>query len=369
MFNLVGKSLDFTAIRRSGLPQADAIIDVVDQEGPDYVKSAALIEDEASEQLPDNQFALILYNKGYAKNGQAKVAEHRLFPIPNKAYTWLQVEAIKRSGDELPAEARKVASYHITNAARRHGIDVPDDLAAWGEGPTDPGNRVDMATLDDPVGQEKTAGEATAHEATHYALTRHGQHLFPLHTPALVKKAMNYIERYEHSFIPRDRHAFCTKVVDKAHEMGLAVTEKVASYGGTSYNKALDAMLRARESLLQSDEEHDALAKVASKKQTMDPREFANLLDEFDQATKIASRGAMPNAYQSALGPEGEAPNPLEGYSDRDIAGGVVTHQQKLSSYLGKGVVRQLAHSPRETYDQLDPDQRDVFHQVLAGAL
>lgn len=365
MFNLAGKSLDFDALLRAGTSQGNDMIVSVAERAPDFVKTAAVIEDDQAEQLSDNHFALILQYKRQ-EHGIEKTAQQRLFPIPSKAYTWLQIEALQRTGEQLPDEARKVASYHISNAARRYGIEVPEAIAQDAEGMQSFNNRVDATALTDPSVKVASAQEQEGYDDdANWGWVHGDDKRFPLHTPVLVKKAMDYVERHELTFMPRDRHSFCAKVVDKAREMKVDVTEKVASYGGRYYHGSADAMVKLRHLHTESDQERETLTKIANLKDAIDPREFAAILDEFDTATKMAQRGKVPDAFSSTLSEMG----PLDGFSDREIAGGVVNNQKKLGSYLGKGLVRQLAEDPRGTYTALDDEQKDVFHQILSGAM
>ena len=368
MYTLAGKNLDFTALMRSRTATGRELVNEVMAETPEFVKSASLVEGDDSVSLQDNQFALILYRQERDEHGQMKTANHRLFPIHNKAYTWLQMQALAKTADQLPEEARKVASFHIKNAALRHGLDLPDRIAQDGEDHKGFSNRVDMTTLDDPTHKVASAEEQEGYDdPANWGLMREGEaKRYPLHTPTLVKQAMEYVEQHELAFVPRDRYDLCCKIVDKAAELDMPVTEKVASYGGRSYSEAVDHMIRLRELHVQGDEEKEALQKVASAKETIDPREFAIVLNEFDQATKMAERAkGMPSAFDGTLGEMG----PLEGYTDRQLSGAVATHQKKLSSYLGRGWVRQFVDNPRETYAGLEDQQRDVFHQILSGGL
>ena len=367
MYTIAGKDLDFTALMHSGTNKGKEILSAAVEEAPEFIKEASLMDDDESSQLPDTNFALILFEERInPDNGFKKVASHRLFPIHNKAYTWLQMRTIQETGSQLPEEARKVASYHIANAARRYGIDVPEELEQQSEGVQSFNNRVDLSKLEDPTTKVAAAEDQEGfYDNENWAYIRGEEKKFPLHTPELVKRAMDYLEQHELAFVPHDRHNYCVKVVDKAKKFELPISEKVASYGGSEYSNKLDQGLQIRHLYAQGDEEHEALTKLASMKDTIDAREFACILDEFDQATKIADRGQVPDAYSSTLGEMG----PLSGYTDRQIAGGVVSHQSKLAGYLGKGLVRQLADNPRETYAGLDDEQRDVFHQILSGSL
>lgn len=364
MYTIAGKDLDFTALMNAKDNKSRDILASVSQEAPDFIKEASSLDDDESDQLPDSHFALILYEeKVNPENGYRKVASHRLFPIHNKAYTWLQMRAIQETGSQLPEEARKVASYHISNAAKRHGIEVPEELEQESEGVNGFNNRVDLTKLEDP--NIKVAEHEGFNDDENWAYIRDGERRFPLHTPELVKRAMDYLEQHELTFVPHDRHDYCVKVVDKAKEFELPLTEKIASYGGSQYSNKLDDNLQIRMLYTKDDEEKEALTKLASTKDSIDPRQFSAILHEFDQATKIADRGPVKDAYSSTLGEMG----PLSGFTDRQIAGGVVHHQKKLAGYLGKGIVRQLAENPRETYSGLDNEQRDVFHQILSGSL
>lgn len=76
---------------------------------PDYVKDAELISEDQLDNLSDGDFALIFNTR----EGETL----RLFPILNKAHTWLAVQYFVRNKSKLPEEAQKIAATNILNAA------------------------------------------------------------------------------------------------------------------------------------------------------------------------------------------------------------------------------------------------------------
>jgi len=354
MFKLAGKIIDAHDLIGSPLEAHKEQAVRLLQQAPPFVKEARLLDPEQIERLPDAFFGLILTEK---------TASRRLFPVPDWAHAWLQLAALESLADALPPEIRKVAGYHLKQAARRHGLEVSEKIEAIASDEPCP-NRLDVSLIG--LAAVKTAAEEDGRIDADFALVIHGRRRYPIHTPELVKQAMDYFDQFELSFALPRRYAFARNVKAKAEEFGVSVSEKVAAGAADTYAEALDSMLDLRRRYA-TDGETQALDLLARNREPLDAVKFAELLYEWDQATQVAQRHRLPHAFASTLGQVKEA-GPT-GLAVETLIRGVVKHEEKLAKYLGSGMVEQLKAHPAETYEALGEDAQEVLHQVIAGAL
>jgi len=354
MFTLAGKIIDAHDLMGSPLEahqeQAVALL----QAAPPFVKEAQLRDAEQIERLPDAFFGLILTEK---------TASRRLFPVPDRVHAWLQLAALENRAEALPPEIRKVAGYHLKQAARRYGLEVREKIEAIAS--DEPcSNRLDVSLVG--LAEEKTASGEDGRTDADFALVINSRRRYPIHTPEQVKQAMDYFDQFERSFALPRRYAFARNVKAKAEEFGVPISEKVAACAADTYAEALDTMLDLRRRYA-TDGETQALDLLARNREPLDAVKFAELLYEWDQATQVAQRHRLPHAFASTLGPVKEA-DPT-GLAVEVLIRGVVKHEEKLARYLGRGMVAQLKAHPAETYEALGEDAQEVLHQVIAGNL
>jgi len=379
---MTNKAFDFSGLVESEHPDSISLFQAVDRGAPDYVKQASYQAQARQEDLPDHDFGLILEEEQVDALGRKKMAEHRLFPMTDASSTWLQIEALRRTGDSMPEEARKVAAYHITNAAERHGLQVPIAISNDAATMEPCSNRLSTRDLVDPsikvAAEARQAAVPDSDEC--YALVKEGERRYPIHTKNLIKKASEYFDRYEHDFSPSDRWQFANKVAAKAASLGLTPTAKIASYAGYHWDQAgSQAALKERAYHVKTAAEGEALSALEGIVGKVEPHVFAELLDKFDAGTHMAARSSdLPDPYAatmktaadvSAVVDASNVRGSLDQLDDRGIASIIIRHQDKLSSYLGTGLVRQLGDHPKATVEALDDDQREVLHQIISGAI
>lgn len=382
MSDLTWQKFDWQQLAADPSASSQAFLTAQTQYLPDYVKQAHLVEPADHARLPDHLFALIVDQD--APLGQTKQAV-RLFPVPDRAHTYLQQEALRHTADRLPAAAAKTAAWHIAMAAQRHGVPLTDKVASLAQGMAGRSNRVAQALFEQaapgPTAAQKQAA-AAAESDDLYGLVKQGRRRYPLHTPALIKQAMDYLATHEGALPIADRYQLATKTAKRAQAEGLAITEKVASYtyDGTYADTVGSAMAaRTDYARAQCPEAVGTLAALgASIDGGAEPWKVASALAQWDQETGYqahAERVGAQDAHrallggatkQAALDPERTSIRDLD---DRQIAALVQRHQTKLSSTLGPQVVRQMVEAPRQTLEAFDDDQQHTIKLILAGQL
>lgn len=98
-------------ILRSFYPTADAV--------PDLVKTAEHLDEERIRTLPDDLFALVLFEEGH------KLKKYATIDAGN---TTLSVLYLLKQAHLLPSEAVKVAANNLIAACQEQGIKVPEQL-------------------------------------------------------------------------------------------------------------------------------------------------------------------------------------------------------------------------------------------------
>lgn len=86
---------------------------------PDFVKSAEHIEPDRSQKIPDDNFALVLVDKG---------AKMRKYATIDKGNTALSVVYLLKQAHLLPEKAVKVAAQNLIEACARFNLDIPEQL-------------------------------------------------------------------------------------------------------------------------------------------------------------------------------------------------------------------------------------------------
>lgn len=86
---------------------------------PDFVKTAHRMTDDELTGMPDDAFALVLFDNG---------VKMKKFAMVDKGNTALSVVYLLEQGHLLPADVIKVAASNLINACEHYGLDVPKHL-------------------------------------------------------------------------------------------------------------------------------------------------------------------------------------------------------------------------------------------------
>jgi hypothetical protein len=120
---------------------------------PDFVKTASRLSEAAVEDLPDDQFALVLLDNGFKLKKYATV---------DAGNTALSILYLLKQAHLLPPGAVKLAAINLIGACQYHNLDVPQELikaaqtgagmgvSGKGEIPYGPGAKVQKKTFSDP---------------------------------------------------------------------------------------------------------------------------------------------------------------------------------------------------------------------------
>jgi hypothetical protein len=86
---------------------------------PEFIKTAARLEQEQINKVADDQFALVMLNEG---------RKMKKFAMVDRGNTALSVAYLLKQAHLLPREAVKIAAANLIEASRRFGLGIPEAL-------------------------------------------------------------------------------------------------------------------------------------------------------------------------------------------------------------------------------------------------
>jgi hypothetical protein len=361
---------------------------------PEVIKTAHRLSGDEHSNMPDDAFALVLFDQG---NKMKK------FAMVDRGNTALSVVYLLEQGYLLPPEAVKTAAVNLINACEHFEITVPallkeaarsggtSGVSGKGQTPYARGSKVlkmqfdspkardgayhenpelgkdeededfkSRVNLDSPQGtnfiqiphfsQKETQkndnagspdyvkeagafGDAPGEVRHHQKGWREAPHMdisgwdpaqafsmaseenretllrghYPVDTYDQVKTASTYFSENWQQFHPRDRHAYCSKLVVKLAQLGMPVSEDVERYGSDTYAADVDDLARVRRNLV-PEEFHPSLDMLIEKRASVHPDTFAEALCDFDQMTNLHYHwGAkLTDPWYTTFGPSRE---------------------------------------------------------------
>ena len=114
---------------------------------PDFIKTAAIMSNEALGRLPDHAFAVVMLDDGRCM---------RKYACTDKAHTAVNVMYFLHNQDSLPEPAKIKAASNLKAACEHFGLDIPEQLVKCAS-PKKRLIKTDGADVKVPVGQYKEA--------------------------------------------------------------------------------------------------------------------------------------------------------------------------------------------------------------------
>ncbi|MFA6295591.1 MAG: hypothetical protein WC666_04210 [Candidatus Paceibacterota bacterium] len=302
----------------------------------ELVKNAHIPSLEEVEDMPDSQFALVLYHPHMGK--MKKLA------MSDKYLTELNMNIFEDRVDSLPEQVVKIAAYYLCKAAKHYKLAVPEKIKKYAEEKA-LSNYVNLSEVKaTPAPQVKTA------EKVSYALGNK----YPLSNAGLVKKAMSYFADHGKRFNPENAIEFAANVKVAADKMNVSYVgtaiEKYASLTAESFNKQYEIAIRARKSFV-LEEDRQAYDELIAKSAELGVIKTAEILEKLDRASGAYRQWnvGLVDPYLSVLGVKEEK---LTKHAGRTIK---AADFKKLSS----GIVDDATLA-----DLQGPDGLDVFDSL-----
>lgn len=266
MKKLANQLYDVTDMVTSG--KIEYLIEVT--KGKDeLVKNAHIPSLEEVEDMPDKDFALVLFHPHIGKMKKLATSD--------KYLTELNMNIFEDKVDSLPEQVVKVAAYHLCKAAKHYKIAVPEKIKKYAEEKvaTNWLNITDVKANPAPVVK-------TASADVPYALGNK----YPLSTPELVKKAMVYFSEHSKRFNPENAIEFAVNVKVAAERLNVnyngTAIEKYATLTSAGFNKHYKAAIRSRKGYVQEDD-RDAYDQLVEKSAELGVIKTAEILEKLDR--------------------------------------------------------------------------------------
>jgi hypothetical protein len=263
MKKLATLQYDVTDLVTAG--QIDYLIDIT--KGKDeLVKNAHIPSLEETEEIPDEQFALILYHPHIGK--MKKLA------MSDKYITELNMRIFEDRIESLPEEIIKVAAYHLSKAAKFYKITVPESIKKFVEDKP-VSNWVNIAEV-------KPTHVKTAATDIKYALGNK----YPIHTAPMVKKALTYFTDHWKRFSPLNAFEYAINVKTAADKLGVDYKgtriEKYAHILPEKLNPLFKAAVAARKGYV-AEENRPAFDELVKQANKLGPVKTAKVLESLDR--------------------------------------------------------------------------------------
>jgi hypothetical protein len=357
------------------LKLANQVIDAYDDVTRDILKKFAaerpetyVMSPEEHTALKDREFALSMITKTASKLNK--------FPINTLDNTWLSNRCFEETYHRLPAAAQSIAAFHIKKACERFKVkpsvsieklaSPADDNVYYEEGRITASPRTAHADMSKFAAAEDIASNYTHAQYT-FATTDH------------VKMAVAYFEEKCDEMPLETRHGYAGAIQKRAHELGMPVQQgKVIKYASDHYSAHVDAHIRSRMSLLETQPElKEQLSKLASAKTAMIPSDFAKALYSFDKEAKLARYygGHLTDPFRATFG---MIPDPYAGYrvkvGSKNLTAdeiGALAHAKysKIKEYFGPHLADEFKKEPVAIFDSLPMDSKEVMVNIANGTL
>ena len=266
----------------------DYIVNIT-KDNDELVKNAHIPSLEEVEEMPDSQFALVLFHP--------HIGKMKKYAMSDRYLTELNMKIFEDKADLLPEQIVKVAAYHLCKAAKYYKLSVPERFKKYAEEKL-PTNWVNISDIKESV-QVKTASM----EKVAYALGNK----YPLNSEELVKKAMQYFGDHSKRFNPENAITYAVNVKLAADMFGIKVEgtpiEKYASLTASGFNKHYKAAIRSRKGYVQEDD-REAYDQLVEKSAELGVVKTAEILEKLDRESGAYRKWntAVLDPFLSVLG-------------------------------------------------------------------
>lgn len=360
---------------------ANQILDVYDDVFKEGMEKAAAKQPNLEVRSPDDKGGLT--DRDYALNIITKTAQKlSKFPIKTAEDVWLSNEYFEQNFHKMPKVAAEIAALHIKKACDVRGVSPGSNVDRLSKTAQD----VNSNYFFESIGGVKPAPKMTKIAMDELAEAQQIANNYTFAQNAIptndhVKLANEYFERF-HEKMPLDvRHGYALAIQKRANELGMKPCKgKITKYASDHYNGQIDAHLRSRMSLLHASPPSfkRTLEKMAAMKNVLHPNKFAQALHRFDKHAKLDRHygSYLVNPYEATFAPP---PSPDAAWLFKTASGKEVDatrlaevadkHYEKIASYFGNEVAKQLKLNPTQIFDSLPMDAREIITGIANGAL
>ena len=317
--------------------------------------------------LKDHDFALSMITK--------KAHKLNKFPIESHDNTWLSNQYFQMNHHKLAEGAKGIAAFHIKKACQNFKIPptpAVDEMAK--EASSNVYYEEEQPLQRTFVNRTVSLNEMAEAEkiASNYSFAQ-----YAFATPNHVTMGCKYFEKQASKMPLETRHGYAAALQKRAQELGMGQQKGlVVKYASDHYSPVVDAHIRSRADLVQTDAQFTgALNKLASMKTQLSPSDFAKLLYGFDKKAKLDRYygGHLEDPFQATFAQE---PDPYAGYREK-VAGKVMdssaikkvvfAKEARIKEYFGQSMLEELKKDPVPIFESLPMDAKEIIAGIAEG--
>jgi hypothetical protein len=351
-----------------------------DRRPPDFIKTASVMDARQHAALPDHAFAVILVDD---KN------QLRKYACTDKAHTAVNVLYFLEHQGELPPTARVKTAENLVRACRRFELRPPVQLvkvsalrkrliktdgAEIVNVPSSPPEERSKASsfMESPYVRMDEVDYAFAKHAAEESMCALPDGRLPLYSFTQVKQAAEYFDQTAKSMHPRVRHQLCCKLVKRADEICIPVSDVVRKYGSLEYapDGEFEATVSTRRQLWKQADNQDGpclLELLLEKRASVEPEVFAETLAKIDASTGIDRYwdNGLCDPWLTTFGFQKKAANwswENNGVkiNERQLKK-LASNQQLVAEKFGEAMAEGLAENPTVVFDSLPVDTKSLI--------
>jgi len=286
-----------------------------------------------------------------------------------------------KNASKLPSGAVKIAAANLVSACKDHGLTPPKEIEKLAEGQAAKTNLY----IEGSVFEKAASAVEITERPVDCAYALNGR--YPIANESQVKQAAAYLVNHFHGFESEDRHIFAKNVLTKAAELDVNLTpteqRTLTKVAGVEYGDRLSHQLNLRKDFASNKADAlETLEKIAGARSTLNPNDFAALLNSWDKTygtlAKTASSGRpILDSYQSTFdniltkesGYVWEDEQSGNRLSSKDIEKVATDKFEKVKGYFGETLANSLKKHGHSIFDSLPLDAKVVIARISKGAL
>lgn len=380
---------------------------------PEKVASSSLLSPEELNSLPDHVFAVV------ADNGNGRPL--RKYAMHDEPHLKLSVLYFCESGQLFPEETQKLAARNLVRGCRWYDVEPPEDLVKMAfVGVTKiadltGSNIMPKGALKGSVAQGTAKASApSVKTAASPAVTtaiadrfiddtwEHAEDLSSFDTHTVVKKASyqryclphkekypidsyehvqradEYFHKHAHDFSLIDCRIYAQNLTNRADEIGVGVSEKVASYAGDGYGSFIEGELVKRASAYAGTGHEAGYRTLLDLQEKIPPAAMAVLIKEADDLTGAsdvygrAATGFM-EPYRAVFGKEASAEeyswvSPEVSTTGSQLSKLANESSGQLDEVFGSGFSDSFSRDPAGIFESMPDPQKALIAKMAAQA-
>lgn len=349
------------------------LLNILGDNAPDTIKKAHIMSYEQQQEMPDDEFAVVIMTKTGHKL--------RKYPISDRGHTWLSCESFKKTAHKLPQEAAETAASNLYSSCVYHNIECPKIIEKLASDICSNIVNVDE-DIDLPMEYHLETKLANRRAATvtdsEWGLTiktaSEEKKMYPLNTKPNTEAAIRYFQKHANDIVPDHKRTFAQNIAVHADRFDVEVPVDVMVYASDSIGEKCASNIMARKQAVKTTNEKDfvlKLAKCTDGRMSVD--KLLSAVKDFDKLAGLDKHWgkSIKDPYVTVL--EKEAKISRDGEDmirDIDIenyAGGDASFE--LKGHLPEGVVDQFLVEPIKTYNGLPDIQKSVVKRGILGVI